>query len=117
MEVRVIDQKKPEGKLSLLLKDTSAVFANTLRRLIIDEVPTMAIDDVEFRKNSSILYDEIVAHRLGLIPLKTDLKSYLTPEEAEEKGKGPASFQAKFVLKSSKLPNACFIEFRRAPSG
>lgn len=85
MEIRVIENSKDKGKLSFLLKDSSAVFANTLRRLITDEVPVMAIDEVEFRDNSSILYDEMVAHRLGLIPLKTDLKSYKLVEKPEDR--------------------------------
>ena len=55
---------------------------------MIDEVPTMAIEDVEFRKNNSILYDEMLAHRLGLVVLKTDLKSYDLLEECTCKGKG-----------------------------
>ena len=76
MEIRVLDNNKEQGKLSFILRDSNPVFANTLRRLMIDEVPTMAIDDVEFSKNNSILYDEMIAHRLGLIPLKTDLKSW-----------------------------------------
>ena len=80
MEIRVLDNNKEQGKLSFILRDSNPVFANTLRRLMIDEVPTMAIDDVEFSKNNSILYDEMIAHRLGLIPLKTDLKSYNLPE-------------------------------------
>ncbi len=58
-----------------------------------EEVPTMAIEDVEFRKNNSILYDEIIAHRLGLVPLKTDLKSYNLPEKCKCKGEGCARFQ------------------------
>jgi DNA-directed RNA polymerase subunit D len=44
------------------------------------EVPVMAVEEVSFQKNSSALYDEIISHRLGLVVLKTDLKSYELPE-------------------------------------
>ncbi len=47
--------------------------ANALRRSVA-EVPTLAIDEVEIYKNDSALYDEMVAHRLGLVPLKTEAK-------------------------------------------
>ena len=100
MEVRVLENKKDESKISFIIKDTSAAFVNALRRIIIEEVPTMAIEDVEFRKNNSILYDEMVAHRLGLIPLKTDLKSYNLPEKCKCEGKGCARCQLKLTLKA-----------------
>lgn len=41
MEIRVLENDKEKGKLSFILKDSNPVFANTLRRLMIDEVPTM----------------------------------------------------------------------------
>ena len=68
MEIRVLSNVKEEGKLSFIIKDSTPTFANTLRRIMIEEVPTMAIEEIEFRKNNSILYDEIIAHRLGLTP-------------------------------------------------
>lgn len=102
MEVRVLENNKGEGTLSFVLKNADFTFANTLRRLVQEEVPTMAIEEVEFRKNSSIIYDEILAHRLGLTPFKTDLKSYNLPEKCKCKGKGCARCQLKMTLKTSK---------------
>ncbi len=97
MKIEILEKKK--NRLSFLLKDSSVHFANALRRTIINEVPTMAIEDVEFRKNSSALYDEMVAHRLGLIPLKTDLKSYELPAECSCKAEGCAKCQVVGSLK------------------
>lgn len=100
MEIKLLKKDKDTGKLSFVLKDSNAFFANTLRRMIVEEVPTLAIEDVEFRANSSALYDEIIAHRLGLIPIKTDLKSYELPSECSCKGKGCAKCQLKMTLKA-----------------
>lgn len=97
MEIRLL--KKDKNKLSFIVKGTNATFINAVRRNIINNVPTMAIEDVEFRKNSSILYDEIVAHRLGLIPLTTDLKTYNLTENCSCKGKGCAKCSLKLTLK------------------
>ena len=102
MEIRVLENDKEQNKLSFILKDSNPIFANTLRRLMIDEVPAMAIEDVEFVKNNSILYDEIIAHRLGLVPLKTDLKSYNLPDKCKCEGKGCNRCQLKLVLKATK---------------
>lgn len=68
----------------LLVKGTDQYILNALRRSAISLVPTMAIEQVEFRKNSSVMYDEILAHRMGLVPLKTDLKGYELPTKPED---------------------------------
>ncbi|MBT5021472.1 DNA-directed RNA polymerase subunit D [Candidatus Woesearchaeota archaeon] len=100
MEVHLLDNNKKEGKVSFLIEGSNPAFASLIRKTILDEVPTMAIEDVEFRKNSSILYDEILAHRLGLIPLKTDLKSYDLPENCKCEGAGCAKCTLKLTLKA-----------------
>lgn len=102
MEVRILENDKERGKLSFILKDSNPVYVNTLRRMMIDEVPTMAIEEVEFQKNNSILYDETIAHRLGLVPLKTDLKSYNLPDKCKCEGKGCNRCQLKMVLRATK---------------
>ncbi len=53
----------------LLLVGAEAPLANALRRILLSEVPTMAIERVLLYQNTSILQDEVLAHRLGLIPI------------------------------------------------
>ena len=75
--IEIISTGKEEA--TFFLRGVDAAFANSIRRTIMEDVPTIAIEDVEFRKNSSVLYDEMAAHRMGLIPLTTDLQSYNLP--------------------------------------
>ena len=49
-----------------------APMANALRRILLAEVPTMAIEKCVIFQNTSIIQDEVLAHRLGLLPLKAD---------------------------------------------
>jgi DNA-directed RNA polymerase subunit D len=68
---------KTEGNKSIVeFSGTHNTIVNAFRRVILDEVPTFAIEDVEIVKNDSALYDETLAHRLGLVPLTTDLSAY-----------------------------------------
>ncbi|MBS1267057.1 MAG: DNA-directed RNA polymerase subunit D [Candidatus Woesearchaeota archaeon] len=97
MQVKLLEKNK--NKLSFTLKGAKVSFANALRRSAIEEVPTLAVKTVEFRKNTSVLYDEMIAHRLGLVPIKTDLKSYNLPEKCPCKGKGCAQCQLILTIK------------------
>ena len=99
-EIQMLKKDKKTGRVSFLLKNTNAAFVNSLRRTIIGVVPTMAIEEIEFRKNNGVLYDEIVAHRLGLVPMKTDLKSYNLPAKCKCEGKGCARCTLKMILKA-----------------
>lgn len=93
-------EKKDDNKIVFELSNADISYANTLRRLFMNEVPVMAIEDVELRKNDSGLYDEMIAHRLGLIPFKTDLKSYNLQAECKCKGEGCGRCQLKMTLKA-----------------
>jgi len=75
--------EKSNTVLRIIIREVDAPLINALRRIALAEVPTMAIDEVVMIENSSILQDEIIAHRLGLTPLKTDLDTYNLPEECQ----------------------------------
>ncbi len=86
-----------ERKAKLILSDANPTIANALRRVLIADVPTMAIEDVEFHlgtiagregdeneyESTTPLFDEIIAHRLGLVPVPTDLSLYNFKDECD----------------------------------
>ncbi len=72
-----------EGKIILVIDGVDVPFVNALRRICMVEVPTMAIEAVNIYKNDSHIFDEVLAHRLGLVPLKTDLESVIPRDECD----------------------------------
>lgn len=102
MKLEKIKEEKKKNKLSLLFKDADEIFANTIRRLIIEDVPTLAVENIEIKENSSALFDEMLGLRLGLSPIKTDLKSYELKEKCKCGGAGCARCELKITLKANK---------------
>ena len=76
ISVEILESSKDNIKFAVNNIDCS--MANSLRRIMICEVPVMAIELVRVVKNSSALNDEYLAHRLGLIPLSKPHTSYFT---------------------------------------
>ena len=74
---------KDSQKMSVKLKGVPLQYANALRRICLNGVPIFAIDTVDIIENSSVLPDEGLAHRLGLIPIKTDLSRFNEPSKCE----------------------------------
>ncbi len=93
--------EKSDSEIKFLLEDVTPGFANELRRIMMTEIPTMAVEWVDFKKNDSVLNDEIVANRLGQIPLTFDKKAYNLPKECKCEGKGCSLCQVKMALKKN----------------
>ena len=74
---------KDSKKISIKLKGVPLQYANALRRVCLNGVPVFAIDTVDIIENTSVLPDEGLAHRLGLIPLKTDLSRFNEPSKCD----------------------------------
>ncbi len=102
MKLTKLKKTKDNLNLSFQASGCDEAFINTVRRLVIEEVPTLAIEDLEIKENSSALYDEMLGLRLGLCPIKTDLKSYRLPANEDEVEERAASCTLQMALKASK---------------
>ncbi|KAF2650176.1 RBP11-like subunits of RNA polymerase [Lophiostoma macrostomum CBS 122681] len=105
-QVRFHNNSTHDSEFSLIGLDTSV--ANAFRRIMIAEVESLAIEDVFIYQNTSIMQDEILAHRLGLIPLKGDpaalkwLQWYRKPVDDQSPAAGFADFNTVlFTLKKT----------------
>ncbi len=82
MSLEIINEN--EQKVSVKIKGVPLQYANALRRICLNGVPIYAVESVDVLENSSVLADEGVAHRVGLIPLKTDLEASKDGNESDK---------------------------------
>ena len=75
--------EKEDERITVKFNNIPMQYINAIRRLSISEVPTLAIDDVVILENSSVMHDEAIAHRVGLIPLRTDLNRFVMPHDCD----------------------------------
>ncbi len=95
---------KDNQKMSVKLKGVPLQYANALRRVCLNGVPVFAIDTVDIIENSSVLPDEGLAHRLGLIPIKTDLSRFNEPSKCDcQSESGCSNCRVMLVLDSGDL--------------
>ena len=91
LSVHVHSNSYDEAVFSLVGIDAS--LSNAFRRILLAEIPTLAIERVYVRNNTSVIADEVLAHRLGLIPLKGNLEflremKWFVPKNEEENFEG-----------------------------
>lgn len=79
--IEMVRYNKTEMEFDLI--GIHAAIANAFRRILISEVPSMAIEKVKIFNNTSLIQDEVLAHRLGLIPLKADPRLFEYKAEAD----------------------------------
>jgi DNA-directed RNA polymerase subunit D len=88
-----------EDKIKFLLSDVTAAFANGIRRACMSEVPVLAIDEITLYDNTSVLFDEQLSLRIGLVPLQAeDLDTYSQPEDCQCAGEGCPGCRVDFAL-------------------
>lgn len=73
-EVEFID--KDDRQARFLVRGITPALANGIRRAVLADVPTLSIDELRVIENSSVMFDEQIGLRLGLVPLTTDIDSF-----------------------------------------
>jgi DNA-directed RNA polymerase subunit D len=101
MEIVTKDLK---GKLEVDLKETTPSFANALRRIILSEVPVTAVEEVSIKENNSALQDELLAHRLSLIPVEGEGIVKLQAEGPKTVTSGDLQAEGKLKIPNKEIP-------------
>ena len=97
MEIEILEMA--ERRARFILRNSSPAMANALRRTLLSDIPKMAIDKVEFHlgpimdgekeyESMTPLFDEIIAHRLGMVPVPTDLDLFVPQDQCTCGGEG-----------------------------
>ncbi|CAD6193885.1 unnamed protein product [Caenorhabditis auriculariae] len=81
LKLEIVNESEDKMTLEFDLLCVEAPIANALRRILIAEVPTMAFEKIYLYQNTSVIQDEVLCHRLGLLPLKVDPRKFLPPLE------------------------------------
>ncbi|XP_063957877.1 DNA-directed RNA polymerases I and III subunit RPAC1-like [Lytechinus pictus] len=102
--IDVIRLTKTELEFDMVGVDPAV--ANAFRRILLAEVPTMAVEKVFIFNNTSIIQDEVLAHRLGLIPIKADPRIFEYRQEGDETGSEEDTIEFQLKVKCTKNPNA-----------
>ena len=99
--VEIIERTDRVAEFDLIGVDTP--FANAFRRIMIAEIPTMAIEEVFIYNNTSIMQDEVLAHRLGLLPIKVDPRLFEMKKESDKVSeRNTLKFRLKIKCKKQK---------------
>lgn len=93
--VKIVEKKG--NRIGFILQ-TNETMANAIRRSV-NEIPVVAIDEVEIHKNDSALYDEMIAHRIGLIPIKSNRKLEMPQEDSDGKKSMKSEIQLSLKVK------------------
>ena len=105
--------EKTDEKI-VFIEEIDESLANAIRRSAL-EIPILSIDEIEFRKNDSVLYDEVMGLRLGLIPLENP-KAMVLPEKCSCKGKGCSKCEIQLKLQA-KGPKTVYAKELKGKAG
>ncbi|KAH0819611.1 DNA-directed RNA polymerases I and III subunit RPAC1 [Tenebrio molitor] len=94
---KIVMVRYEENELEFDMIGIHPSIANAFRRLMLSDVPTMAIDKVHILNNTSVIQDEVLAHRLGLIPLKADPRLFEMKSDTNSEGTEQDTLE--FILK------------------
>ncbi|PIN98683.1 MAG: DNA-directed RNA polymerase subunit D [Candidatus Diapherotrites archaeon CG10_big_fil_rev_8_21_14_0_10_31_34] len=97
MEIKQI--KKGDRKIKFQLKGTNPAFVNGIRRAIQTNVKSFAVDSINIYENTSVMFNEMLSHRMGMLPIQGDPKTYKTKDKVTlmiEK-EGPCTVYSKDV--------------------
>lgn len=94
------EKREEDGERYVYLFDGPRAALSAVRRSLIRDAETLAVDEVEMYENTSVMYDETIAHRLGLVPLRTEPGEFVPQGECSCEGGGCSNCEARLSLQA-----------------
>lgn len=104
-KVDIVSSNNSEMELEFDFIGIDAAIANSVRRVLLAEVPSIAIEKVFMYNNTSLMQDEVLAHRLGLVPIKADPRLFEYRQDGDTEGTAEDTLEYELKVRCKRNPN------------
>ncbi|KAF8773396.1 DNA-directed RNA polymerases I and III subunit RPAC1-like [Argiope bruennichi] len=100
IKIMNIDEENMDMEFDMI--GTGPPIANAIRRILLAEIPTMAIDKIYLYNNTTVIPDEVLTHRIGLVPIKVDPRLFVSKVNDDDEGTEEDTVQFELKVKCPK---------------
>ncbi|GIX89917.1 DNA-directed RNA polymerases I and III subunit RPAC1 [Caerostris extrusa] len=109
-QIQIISVNELNKDIEFDMKGVGPPIANAIRRILLSEIPTMAIDKIELYNNTTVIPDEVLTHRIGLIPINVDARVFFSKSSDDDYATAEDTIQFELKVKCEKAPSRAYAD-------
>ncbi|GIY73607.1 DNA-directed RNA polymerases I and III subunit RPAC1 [Caerostris darwini] len=109
-QIQIISVNELNKDIEFDMKGVGPPIANAIRRILLSEIPTMAIDKIELYNNTTVIPDEVLTHRIGLIPINANPHCFISKSSDDDNATFEDTIQFELKVKCEKAPSRAYAD-------